>query len=88
LAVAYRDPSEEEREAALRVEVATLETRITDLEAQRSAIASADRGRIRATLRMIVRPWALFVLVLALGAGFYVGSVFHVVDRTIGGPCR
>jgi hypothetical protein len=86
--VAYRDPSQEEREAALRAEVATLETRISDLEAKRLAIASADRGRIRAAMRMIVRPWALFLLVMALGAGFYVGSVFHVVDRTIGGPCH
>jgi hypothetical protein len=86
--VAYRDPSQEEREAALRGEVATLETRITDLEAKRSTIATADRGRVLAAMRMIVRPWALFVLVLALGAGFYVGSVFHVVDRTIGGPCH
>ena len=86
--MAYRDPTEEEREVALRAEVATLETRIADLEAKRSTIATADRGRIRATMRLIVRPWALFVLVLALGAGFYVGSVFHVVDREIGGPCR
>lgn len=86
--MAYRDPSQEEREAALRAEVATLEARITDLEAKRSTIASADRGHVLAAMRMIVRPWALFVLVLALGAGFYVGSVFHVVDRTIGGPCH
>ena len=85
--MAYRDPSPEEREAALHAEVAALETRITDLEAKRSTIASTDRGRILTAMRMIVRPWALFVLVLALGAGFYVGSVFHVVDRTIGGPC-
>jgi hypothetical protein len=78
--MAYRDEREsrEARAAAVQAEIEELEARLAELEAARKTIAGVRRAAWRQAVRELVRPWALLVIVLAVGGGVYVGSAVHV----------
>jgi hypothetical protein len=77
----YRDSlgSEEERAAQLGREIASLEQKIAALQAARFAIERESRhGR----LGVLLRWWAVGLVVAALGGGLLIGNQLGLRERT------
>ena len=87
--MAYRDDASAHaaRCAALALEVDALEADLEKQRVARATIQATDRESRPGVRYALNRPGMILALLLALGAGVYVGHAFHVEDEYVGGPC-
>lgn len=73
---------EEQRAAALRADIAALETRLAAARADADRLTIEERRGLRRTLRPLWRWWGILVLVFA----FSMGALLSVAGRGLDGP--